>query len=84
MARRHSNALLIQEGAVNPSAIALTIADACDEIRREPTYRGTDSIREDAAVRLMVHQLAFLCRVPAVDNEPMLYSLLIKECEAKR
>jgi len=62
MSRRYSDALAIQQGACNPSGIALSIADACKEIRSEPGHTGTDQITSDPAVRLMVHQLAHLCR----------------------
>lgn len=61
MAKRHGDALAIQEGACNPSGIALAIVDACKEIRGEPNHAGTAQITSDPAVRLMVHQLAYIC-----------------------
>jgi hypothetical protein len=60
--RRHSDALAIQAGACNPSGIAHSIVAACAEIRAEPNT-GTAQITSDPAVRLMVHQLAFICGV---------------------
>ena len=61
MAKRHETALFIAAGACNPSAIAHSIYEACAEMRAEPDHRGTLQIRMDPAIRLMVHQLAFLC-----------------------
>lgn len=49
-------ALNIDEGAVNPIPIATAIADACREVNDE---RGGNS-HHDAAVRIMVHQLAHI------------------------
>jgi hypothetical protein len=60
MAKRHRDALLINEGACNPSGIAHAIVDACQEIRAEPNHTGTDQMRRDPALRLMVNQLSFL------------------------
>lgn len=68
MARRHREALLIQEGACNPSGIAFAIVAACDEIRSLPSHTGTKQITDDPAIRLMVHQLAFLCHVHEIDH----------------
>jgi hypothetical protein len=62
MAKRHRDALAIQEGACNPSGIAHSIVTACQEIRAEPNHTGTAQITSDPAVRLMIHQLAFICR----------------------
>ena len=70
MSHRHSAALAIQEGACNPSGIAHAIINACREIREEPTFAGTTSIKNDPAVRLMVHQLAYICGV-TTGAEPM-------------
>ena len=63
MAKRHDDALAIQKGACNPSGIAHSIINACWEIRAEPNHTGTDQIKNDPAVKLMVHQLAFICGV---------------------
>lgn len=81
MSKRHNNALYIQMGAVNPSAVAASIVAACAEIREEPDYRGTDHIKQDPAVRLMVHQLAFLCNVDFDLHGD--YSRAAAECKAK-
>lgn len=63
MGKRHTDALAIQEGACNPSGIAHSIVEACQEIRAEPSYDGTNFITHDPAIRLMVHQLAYICGI---------------------
>jgi hypothetical protein len=63
MAQRHRDALMIIEGACNPSGIALAFIDGCVEARKELAFRGTDQLRKDPALRLMTHQLAFLMGV---------------------
>ena len=63
MAKRHSAALFIAQGACNPSAIAHSIVEACREMRAEPGHQGTAQITSDPAIKLMVHQLAFICGV---------------------
>ena len=75
-AKRFANALLIvNPGAVNPSGIALSIADACREAREEGV-----STRDDAAVRLMVTQLAWICRA---DSDTEDYSQLMEACRER-
>jgi hypothetical protein len=59
MAKRHSDALAINEGACNPSGIAHSIVEACKEIRAEPRS-DTDKMQKDPALRLMVNQLSFI------------------------
>lgn len=61
--KRHNDALAIQCGACNPSGIALAIVEACREIRAQQNHKGTAEITSDPAVRLMVHQLAYLTGV---------------------
>lgn len=80
MAKRHRDALAIQQGACNPSGITIAITEACREIRAEPDYRGTDQITSDPAVRLMVHQLAFLTKVRQIDDELSEYHRLDQAC----
>lgn len=86
MGKRHSDALFIQQGACNPSGIAHSIVDACQEMRLEPTHKGTDEITSDAAVRLMVHQLSFLCGVTTGAEgfaRGQDYGELVAECERR-
>jgi hypothetical protein len=80
MARRHLNAIGIQLGACNPSGIALSIVDACREIRAEPQHTGTAQITSDPAVRLMVHQLAFICKADDAYVGPQ-YNALVDACQ---
>ena len=51
--------VIINPGACNPSGVALSIADACSEMREHEKV-DTKNICHDPAVRLMVHQLAHL------------------------
>ena len=60
MNKRHADALLIAAGACNPAGIARTLVAAIDEAMAEPTYTGTDALRADPALRLIVNQLQFL------------------------
>jgi hypothetical protein len=72
---RHRDAVMIQQGACNPSGIALAVVEACREARDQGLDPCTDS-----AVRLMVHQLGFICRVGEIDNLET-YSSLMEECK---
>jgi hypothetical protein len=51
---------IVNPGACNPSGIAHSIVDACREIRQ---HEPAASTAHDAAVRLMVYQLASVCGV---------------------
>jgi len=52
---------IVDPGACNLSGIALSIAEACREIREhEPENAATDLICQDAAIRLMTYQLGSL------------------------
>ena len=75
MAKRHSDAQEHLLGACNPSGIALSIAGACQEVRDE---HGTPSA--DAAVRLMVYQLADVCHTAALDDLDV-YNQLMEVCQ---
>jgi hypothetical protein len=68
MNKRFRDALAIQEGACNPSGIAHSIAEACREIRETPGFSGTAQITSDPAIRLMIHQLAFICGVHELES----------------
>jgi len=74
---RFQNALDIQGGACNPSGIALAIVDGVQEARKD----GKDACK-DAAVRLMVHQLAYICGIAEIEDGFEVYHNLTKECEA--
>lgn len=68
MRSRHEDALFIQEGACNPVAIAGTIHQHMLKMHRDKC--GHDAIRTDPAIRLMIHQLAYLCHIPAMEHSP--------------
>jgi hypothetical protein len=51
--------VIINPGACNPSGVALSIADACREMREHKNV-DTKRICQDPAIRLMVFQLAHL------------------------
>ncbi len=82
--RRFSDALAIQAGACNPSGIAHSIVAACQEARAEPNHQGTAALTSDPAIRLMVHQLAFLMGIISGAEEfarAPIYSDCTAECE---
>jgi hypothetical protein len=54
--------VIVNPGACNPSGIALSIAEACREIR-EHEASDTAALCQDPAIRLMVYQLASICDV---------------------
>lgn len=69
MAKRNSDALAIGVvGACNPSGIAHSIIDACKEMRAEPGFTGTNALCADPAIRMMVYQLAYLCKVSELQS----------------
>jgi len=74
---RYRDAVMIQQGACNPSGIAHAIIEACREARDQ----GLD-VCKDVAVRLMIHQLAWVCRVGEMDNVAV-YRGLMDECKLK-
>lgn len=82
MTQRHQDALLIAEGASNPIGIANAIVRACREITDQPG-KGTQDVRKDPAVRLMVHQLAYLVGVPT-DESLSDYESWLRDCEAAK
>lgn len=74
---RHRDALAIVEGgACNPSGVTRTLRHACRQIIAEG-----GSQYADPAVRLIVHQLAFL--VNAYHIDPTEYGRLLDACRAK-
>lgn len=74
MSKRHSDALMIQEGAVNPSGMAHSLVSACKECLNEGV-----SQRDDPAVKLIVHQLAYICGI-TTGAEEMARAPLYAEC----
>ena len=75
---RHCEALVIVDpGACNPAGIALAIHNAC----RQAIAEGSDQ-RTDAAIRLMVTQLAFLTDANS-DLDLAEYQRLMEVCRAR-
>lgn len=78
MAKRHKDAQTAQSGACNPTPMAKALYDACMEVHAEGGVP-----REDAAVRLIAHQLSYILGIPAIDYDTSVYTRLIDECEEK-
>ena len=75
---RHEAALVIVDpGASNPSGVALAIHQAC----RQVIHEGSNQ-REDAAIRLMTTQLAYLVHGNS-DLDPDEYGRLMGVCRAR-
>ena len=74
---RHRAALsIVDPGASNPSGVALAIHQAC----RQVIHEGGNQ-REDAAIRLMTTQLAYLVEADS-DLDPGEYGRLMDACRA--
>jgi hypothetical protein len=80
---RHSDALFIQEGACNLSGVARSLVRAINQCQHQENM-GTQKVRDDAAIRMIVHQMAFLCNVGEIDSASNdVYGRLQKECQEK-
>ena len=77
MSQRHKDALAIQKGACNPSGIAITFLAGINECREEGAVPS-----EDAALRLIAHQLAFIMGTNQLDDAGP-YDRLVAECVDK-
>ena len=64
--------VIVSPGACNPSGVALSIADACREMR-EHDHADTSLVRQDPAIRLMVYQLAHLFGVASAQYDVVHY-----------
>jgi hypothetical protein len=64
--------VIINPGASNPSGVALSIADACREIREHENV-DTKRMCQDPAIRLMVYQLAYLVGVAGAQYDVVHY-----------
>lgn len=78
---RFKDAVAIQAGACNPIAVAGSLVKAIAQCRA--LGFGTDQINGDAAVRMIVHQLAFLAGVGEYQMNMDLYHTLTVECEQR-
>ena len=82
--KRHEDALGIQEGACNLRAIAKSLVGAANEAAGEGV-----GAEQDAAVRMIVHRLARICRVDLIsygyDVETLAdtFGSLVQECKSR-
>lgn len=82
--KRHENALAIMEGARNVRAIVRSLLHAADEAAGEGI-----GAEQDAAVRMIVHRLARLCKTEEIaygfnaDTLGDTYCTLMGECRAR-
>lgn len=82
--KRHETALAITEGARNVRAIARSLVEAVDEAAGEGV-----GAEYDAAVRMIVHRLARLCKVDEINygydavTLTDTYCVLMHECRTK-
>lgn len=78
---RYSDAYMIQQGACNPRGVARALVKACDEAAEDT--QSTDGVRGDPAVRLILHQLNFLCNVGEFDRDMDTWRAAYDLCEQK-
>lgn len=78
---RFEAAVFIQGGACNPVAVAGTL----HKYMLEMMHSGADHrmIRNDSAIRLIGHQLAFLLNIGEIDAEHSVYSALLEDCKSQ-
>ena len=75
---RFSAALLIQEGACNPSGITHALLSAIQELHAENA--DTPTICNDPAVRLIAHQLAWILNLREFDRDGDAYGKALDTC----
>ena len=80
MRTRQQDAQFIQLGACNPTAIAHSFITHAQAMR-EDQDADTNTLCNDPALRLMVHQLAFLMGSFILDNDHSEYIRLMREIE---
>lgn len=78
---RFSAALLIQEGACNPSGITHALLSAIQELHAENA--DTPTICNDPAVRLIAHQLAWILNLSEFDRDLDAYGRALDACREK-
>jgi hypothetical protein len=74
--------VIITPGACNLSGVALSIADACREMREHENV-DTNHLRQDPAIRLMVYQLAHLFGVAGSQYDCVHYMADEAACKAR-
>lgn len=75
---RHSDALAIQQGACNPVAVTKRLHDHVQALFHDRV--GHTEIRNDPALRLIVHQLAYLFNTSSLDGAGGEYDKCIDAC----
>ncbi|WP_133060349.1 hypothetical protein [Parendozoicomonas haliclonae] len=61
------NAYFAQKGACNPYPLLNAVKEGIDELRDSNGYTGTEHALKDPALRLIVHQLAWLFKSAKMD-----------------
>lgn len=75
---RHEDALYINwGGACNPRGISRTLVKAVDQCCEE---RNATDVKNDAAVKLIVHQLCHLAGIAMIAED---YDVMVRECVSK-
>jgi hypothetical protein len=80
MSNRYQTALDVQD-ACNPSGVGKLFERETHAFMDSPDYKGTDSVRNDPALRLIAYKLCELMGICA-SLEPA-YDKAFAECEAK-
>lgn len=82
--RDHAALQMVVAGPVNPSGVAHSIIEACQEARLEPSWTGTSTWVDDPAIRLMVWHLATICGWDLYNGENVnRYSELVRDCKRR-
>ena len=75
MSKRNKNAVAAQLGACNPIPMIRALQDGVEELKAEDPNEYFSKVRTDPALRLIVHQLAFIMNT----NDMPDYSALCRE-----
>lgn len=63
MSKRNKNAVAAQQGACNPIPMIRALQDGVEEMKAEDPNYYFSKVRNDPALRLIVHQLAYILNV---------------------
>lgn len=77
---RFKEALFIDAGAGNLTAITSTLLRMCKEVMKET--QCTERVWKDPAIRLVVHQMAHLTNVHDVISSISKYTEVVDKCQA--
>jgi hypothetical protein len=70
MSKRNQSAVIAQQGACNPIPLIRALQDGVEELKAEDPAEYFGKVRTDPALRLIVHQLAFLMNVGEFNSLP--------------